>query len=170
MKNRDLITLGFDGAQFHDSTGIVATHVQTGYQWMAGLWECPPGRKESQVPAGEVDALVRALFEEFTVWRLYADPPYWQSWIAVWRGVFGEKRVIEWWTNRRKQMSQALKGFHTAITDGTISHNGSKDLERHIGNSAAELAERDEQGKALWLIRKERPDSPRRSTWQWPRP
>lgn len=163
----DLVTVGFDGAMFHDSTGLVVTHVETGFQWKAGLWECPPGHgtaeKPWQVPADEVDATVRALFEEFNVWRLYADPPYWQSWIAQWRGDFGEERVIEWWTNRRRQMATALEAFNTALLDGTLSHSGDGDLARHMGNSRREnLTQRDEQGKAIWLIRKERPDSPQK--------
>jgi hypothetical protein len=157
-----LITIGFDGAMFHDATGIVCTDVVSGYQWKAGLWECPPNVKEGwQVPAAEVDLVMRELFAKYTVWRLYADPPYWQSWIAGWRGEFGEERVIEWWTNRRKQMAVALEAFQTAIAEGTISHDGSKELARHLGNARrGELPQRDEQGKAIWLIRKERPDSP----------
>jgi phage terminase large subunit-like protein len=157
----DLITLGFDGAQFHDATAVIATHVPTGYQWLAGLWECPPGRATWQVPVGEVDAVVRDLFARFTVWRLYADPPYWQSWIATWQGAFGEERVIEWWTNRYAKMARAVEGFHTAITDGSISHDGHPDVVRHLGSAKKQdIGQRDEQGKALWVIRKDRPDSP----------
>jgi phage terminase large subunit-like protein len=168
VKAGDLITLGFDGAQFHDSTGIVATHIATGYQWVAGLWECPAGRDDWQVPAAEVDALMRSLFTIYNVWRLYADPPYWQSWIAAWAGEFDkgradkDKRVIEWWTNRRKQMSVALENFESAIKEGTISHDGDERLIRHIGNSRRKDLPgwKDEQGRSLWLIQKERPDSP----------
>nr|PZN59797.1 MAG: terminase [Sphaerobacter thermophilus] len=162
VKPGDLIVLGFDGAQFHDSTAIVATHVETGYQWLAGLWECPYGREDVwQVPAEEVDAVVADLFERYDVWRMYADPPYWQSWVAAWAGRYGEDRVVEWWTNRRKAMAYALEGFATAITDGTISHSGDERLTRHLGNSRRhDLPQRDEEGRPLWLIRKERPDSP----------
>lgn len=163
VKPGDLITLGFDGAQFHDSTGLVATHIESGYQWVAGLWECPPGKKNWQVPADEVDRTVRALFEQYDVWRLYADPPYWQSWIATWAGDpdMGSDRVVEWWSNRRKPMTAALENFTTALKDGSLTHDGSKAYERHIGNSRKkELPQRDEEGKALWLIQKERPDSP----------
>ena len=32
-----LITLGFDGGQFHDSTAIVATEIESGYMWVGGL-------------------------------------------------------------------------------------------------------------------------------------
>lgn len=161
-----LITLGFDGAQFHDSTGLVATDILTGYQWVCGLWECPPGGEKRdppwQVPVTEVDALVRSLFEQYNVWRLYADPPYWQSWISQWRGSFTDEKVIEWWTNRRRPMTAALENFDTAIKEGGLSHDGDKRLLRHIGNARRKYlpGEPDEQGKRLWLIQKERPDSP----------
>lgn len=163
VKRGDLITLGFDGAMFHDSTGLVATHVESGYQWVAGVWECPPGRTDWQVPAEEVDALVRWLFDEYDVWRLYADPPYWQSWISAWIGAFTKERVIEWWTNRRRPMTAALESFDSATKEGLLSHDGNRDLIRHIGNARREeLPQRDEQGKPLWLIRKERSDSPQK--------
>lgn len=159
----DLITLGFDGGQFHDSTVLIATHVTTGYQWPAGIWECPPGRTQWQVPVAEVDAIVRDLFARFTVWRLYADPPYWQSWIATWQGVFGEERVIEWWTNRYTKMARAIEGFATAITDGSIRHDGNPDVARHLGNARKQdIGQRDEQGRPLWVVRKDRPDSPQK--------
>lgn len=161
VNNGDLITLGFDGALFHDSTGLVATHVETGYQWVLGAWECPYGQTEWQVPETEVDDAVAAAFERYEVWRMYADPPYWQSWVAKWAGQYGAERCIEWWTNRRNQMTRALELFDTAIKSGTISHDGSEVLSRHIGNSFRhDLPQRDEQGKPLWLIRKERSDSP----------
>jgi hypothetical protein len=160
-----LITVGFDGAQFHDSTGIVATDVETGYQWMAGLWEEPVGPKNPdrpwQVPAEDVDRVMRGLFDTYAVWRLYADPPYWQSWIALWRGLWGEERVIEWWTNRRTPTTRALESFDTAIKTATLTHDGDKRYRAHIANSRRhDLPQRDEQGKPLWLIRKDRPDSP----------
>jgi len=161
VEKGDIIVLGFDGAQFRDATGLVATHVDTGYQWVLGAWECPPGRDDWQVPTDEVDDAVIAAFQQYDVWRMYADPPYWQSWIAKWAGQFGDDRVIEWWTNRRKAMTYALEGFNTAIEEGNLSHDGNDVLSRHVGNAYKhELSQLDEQGKPLWLIRKERSDSP----------
>src|SRR5690606_9171871 len=61
VKPRAAITVGFDGGLTHDSTGVVATEIETGYQWVAGVWECPPGhdgkdgRPSWQVPVDEVD-------------------------------------------------------------------------------------------------------------------
>lgn len=161
VEDGDLITLGFDGAQFRDAVALVATHVETGYQWPLGVWEMPHGAQDWQAPTDEIDDAVRAAFQRYDVWRMYADPPYWQSWVAKWAGEFGEDRVIEWWTNRRRPMTFALESFDTAIKDGTLSHDGDKDLDRHIGNAFRhDLPQLDEEGKPMWLIRKERPDSP----------
>lgn len=157
----DLITLGFDGAMFHDSTGLMATHIETGYQWVLGVWQCPHGQKEWQVPETEVDDAIAGAFEQYDVWRMYADPPYWQSWVAKWAGEYGAERVIEWWTNRRLQMTRALEGFDTAIKSGSLSHDANETLSQHMGNCFRhDLPQLDEQGRHLWLIRKERSDSP----------
>jgi phage terminase large subunit-like protein len=158
-----LIAIGFDGAQVRDSTALIATHIPTGYQWLAGLWERPYGPKGDKwrVPVDEVDACVESLFSRYKVWRMYADPPYWQSHISAWQGLYGDKKVIEWWTNRRKQMAYALEGYCTAIDEGLISHDGNEDVDRHIANAYKHnLPMRDDEGNPLWLIQKERADSP----------
>jgi phage terminase large subunit-like protein len=157
----ELITLGFDGSLFHDSTGIVATHIKTGYQWVIGVWECPLNQTEWKVPEEEVDDAVAASFQQYEVWRMYCDPPYWQAWVSKWAGQYGAEKVVEWWTNRRNQMTWALEAFDTAIKSAEISHDGNDVLSRHIANSCRRnLMKKDEQGHPLWLISKERSDSP----------
>lgn len=162
VASKALITLGFDGSVFHDATALVATEVVTGYQWLAGLWERPYGVDEWQVPTAEVDAVVRSMFERYTVWRMYADPFRWESRIADWIGAFGKERVLEWQTNRPRPMALAISAFDGAIKQGFVCHDGSQDLTRHLGNSRKDDSAHlfDEQGKPLWTIRKERPDSP----------
>lgn len=157
------ITLGFDGARWHDSTGVVATEIMTGFQMLIGLWEKPVDidLPDWEVPAEDVRAVVDEAFERWKVWRMYCDPPYWESIVAEWAGKYGDKRVIEWWTNRRKQMAYAIKSFNTAITSGELLHDGNQHLTRHVGNAVRrELRIRDEDGRPLWTIYKERPDSP----------
>jgi len=157
-----LIALGFDGAQTFDSTALVATDIQTGYQWIAGIWERPLNVEEWRVPAEEVDAVVQDYFNRYMVWKLYADPPYWQEWISKWQGLLGKERVKDWFTNSRRKMAQALEAFNTAIKEGTAIHADDPRFARHIANAHRAEIEgwRDEQGKPLWLIRKARPDSP----------
>lgn len=155
------ITLGFDGAKWYDSTALVATEIATGFQWLPGLWERPDNHDQWEVPTWEVNDTVDDMFSIYNVWRAYCDPPYWETQVAEWAGRYGEKRVIEWWTNRQKPMAYAIKAFNTAITGGELRHSGSPDLTRHIGNAVRRhLRLRDEEGQFLWTIYKERPDSP----------
>lgn len=155
------ITLGFDGARWHDSTAIVATEISTGFQQLAGLWERPENVEEWEVPVDDVKNVMADAFERWDVWRLYADPPYWETTVAEWAGEYGEKRVIEWWTNRPKQTAYAIRGFVNALTAGELLHDGNPHLQRHIGNAVRKmLPQRDEDGKPLWTIYKERAASP----------
>jgi phage terminase large subunit-like protein len=155
-----LITLGFDGAMFHDSVALVGTEVSTGHQFKLGLWECPYGKKDWHAPVDDIEEAVLAAFDNYEVWRLYADPQYWLSYTAQWAGLFGKEKVIEWYTNRYNQMCYAIEAYDTAIKSGELSHDGNKDFERHMGNAfKKELNRHDEQGKKLWVIQKERGDS-----------
>lgn len=156
------IVLGFDGARYHDSTGIVGTHIPSGYQWVVAAWECPYKSEERwEVPENEVDAAIIEAFDRWDVWRLYADPPYWESYVAQWAGKFGEKRVVEWWTNRYKPMAYALRAYFNAMVSGEVCHSGDVALARHIGNAyRRDTKLRDEDGKPLWIIQKERAKSP----------
>lgn len=159
---RALVTLGFDGSRYHDATAIVGTEIETGHQWAVGLWEQPfnaaPGW---EVPAHEVKATIAAAFDYWDVWRMYADPPYWESEVAEWAGEYGEDRVWVWRTNRNTQMANAVRGYSNAILAGELTHDGSAGLTRHIGNACRRvLTVRDDQGKPLWSIYKERDNSP----------
>ncbi len=157
----ELIVLGFDGSRSNDATALVATGVASGYQWPVGVWERPYNITDWEVPSAEVDEAVAAAYERWDVWRMYCDPPYWEGWVSAWAGRYGDKRVIEWWTNRTNQMAYALKAFETAINTGEISHSGDATLTRHIGNAHKRYLKRlDDEGKPLWWIQKERSDSP----------
>jgi phage terminase large subunit-like protein len=156
----ELVTLGFDGARFHDATALVATAVESGLQSMVGLWE-PTGKGEWETPEQEVDAAIAEAFERWSIWRLYADPYWFEGWLAAWSGRYGSDKVISWRTNRLQQMAYALKAFDTAIHSAEISHDGNEALTRHIGAACRrETQFRDDAGARLWVIEKERPDSP----------
>jgi hypothetical protein len=159
-----LITLGFDGARRKDTTALVATEVLTGFQWLVQVWERPEHADEAwEVPAGEVDAAVAECFKRWNVWRLYGDPPYWDEHIDSWAGQFGAERVIRWWTNRDKPMAHALRAYRQAHDDGDLSHDGHPVFVEHIGNSVKKkLLSRTDDDLEMWVIRKDRPDSPRK--------
>ena len=160
-----VITLGFDGSR-NDSTALVGTSVLTGYQWLVGLWERPANLAHDadwEVPEQEVDQAVEACCERWDVWRMYADPPYWETRIAAWAGRHGDDKIVEWPTNRQRPWAYAIRGFANAVANGDLSHSGDQRLTHHVGSAVRRnLTLNDDDGKPLWVIQKERPDSPHR--------
>jgi hypothetical protein len=160
---REYVTAGFDGSKFHDSTGLVGTHVETGYQWVAGVWERPSDVTDEdwEVDEADVEARITELFDTWRVWRLYGDPPYWEEAMDRWVGKWGARKVVKWWTNRDRQMAFSLKAYREAITAGTISHDGDEFMAKHMTNARKrETTVKDDDGKMLYTIRKEAPKSP----------
>lgn len=160
------ITLGFDGSRRLDSTGLIATAIESGYQWVAGKWERPEDVSDEdwEVPEDEVEAEVVYLFENFDVVRFYGDPPYWETALDRWAGRYGDEIVFRWWTNRRKAMAFALRAWITDWREDVLSHDGDEALARHIGNAVRKKTRiRDEEtGDWLWIIAKESPKSRRK--------
>lgn len=161
------ITLGFDGARVRDSTALVGCEIATGFLFVLGLWEKPPeakSRDESEdgweVPADELQSAVEAAFAEFRVLRMYCDPPWWESTVDGWAGRWGKEVVYFWWTNRDRATAFAIRAFWDAVRVGELSHDGSPDFQRHIGNAVRrDIRMRDENGLQYFCIQKERADS-----------
>lgn len=156
-----MITLGFDGSRHRDSTAVVATEIATGYQWLLGVWARPEGVEDWSVPEEEVDAVIAQAFADFDVWRMYADPPFWETAVARWAGQYGEKRVVEWHTRVIRRMAEAVRAYANAMRDGELSHDGDTRMTAAIANSRRhELNFYDDDGNPLWYIEKERSGSP----------
>jgi hypothetical protein len=157
------ITLGFDGSISRDSTGIVATEVESGWQWVLAKWERPldlPREQPWEVPSDEVNAEMADAFARFDVWRLYADKPHWETYVDAWSGEFGEERVINWPTNQHRKMAASVRSFSTAVNDGTLSHSGDAAYARHVGNAHRKDVGATDDGEPLFVIVKEGPMSP----------
>lgn len=155
------ITLGFDGSRTRDATALVATHVLTGHQWPLGIWQRPLDRAQWEVPVDEVETVLDDAFRRYEVWALYADPPYWETSVREWAGQYGVERVVEWWTNRYRPMTRALRGYANAMAAAELSHSGDPLFTEHVGNAVRRyLPLVDEDGQRCWVIQKERPDSP----------
>ena len=167
-KAGSLIVAGFDGSRHDDATGLVACDVATGALWTVGVWERPDGAGDDyEHPESEVDAAVAEMFAEFDVWRMYCDPPWWESTIAKWSGEHhgSDKKpaVVNWWTNRWRPIGHACQAFATAIRAGEVVHEVDGDdrddpLTRHVCNAVRrQVNARDEAGKPLWTISKPAP-------------
>lgn len=163
VADRSLVVLGFSGHRFRDATALVGTEVQSGHQFVVRVWERPPDAPADwEVPEGEVDEEVTAAFDRFDVWRLYGDPPYWESALDRWAGRW-EKRVVRWWTSRNKPWAYALRAYLTAIRTGELSNDGNSAMARHMANAMKREVPnlRDEESRPLWVIAKEHDSSPK---------
>lgn len=169
------VTVGFDGARRRDTTGIVVTDIETGDQMVTGYWERPRHLHVDDdwlISETEVDEAMQAVVDTWDVWRIYCDPPYWESTIDAWAGKFldakGSTIVVQWWTNRRRPMAYALQAYKGAMTTGDLHwvDNGdpAERYAEHIGNARriSQTGMLDDEGLPLWLISKDRPDSPRK--------
>lgn len=165
-----LVVLSFHGSRYWDAAALLATEIATGYQWPLGIWERPADHRGAwEVESDAVDLAVANAFDQLAVWKFYVNPDHWESNAANWQRIYGEDRVLAWRTNSPTHMGRAVRSFDDAIRAGELSHPGdrnhlSRRLSAHIGAAQRrELAQivLDDDGRRLWVIAKERPDSPR---------
>lgn len=157
------ITAGFDGARRRDGTGLVGCDMETGYLFVLGYWQKPGDADDDwEVPEDEVDQVVDHMMETWEVFRLYGDPPFWESALDRWAGRYGAEKVVRWWTNRIKATAIALRAFRNDMDPERMSHDGDEKLAEHIGNATRQETRMRENDEPLWVIRKDSRDSPRK--------
>jgi phage terminase large subunit-like protein len=155
----DPVVLGFDGARWRDACGMVATHIETGWQWPVAWWESD-GSDDWEVTDEQVDGAVAEAMGRWSVVLAYCDPPRFEANVARWSGLYGDKKVLEWYTNRPRQIGQAMRAYRTAQSTGELTHNGDPAYARHIANARkGDLHQLDDDDTPLWTIYKERSDS-----------
>jgi hypothetical protein len=159
-----LITIGVDGARFSDALAIIATEVETGYQWPLVIVERPDGASEDyEHDFDQVDVVVLEACEHFEVWRIYCDPQHIDPLVARWQGRWGERKVLPWYTNRPRAIAFAVRRFAEALAAGDLSHSGDPTFARHIRNAARRKVNvHDDDHRQLWTIAKDRRGSPRK--------
>jgi phage terminase large subunit-like protein len=156
------ISLGLDGSKWRDTTGIIATEIETGWQWVVEEWN-PAELQSGEVPTDEVEAVLLDTFDRFDVARLYGDPA--QGFDVVLARLSNKHggRVVEFYTDSRglRSTAYATRSYATAMRSGEVTHSGDKRLAEHIGNAhCRDIRMTDDEGQPLWLIEKERRDSP----------
>lgn len=164
-KENALIVIGVDGARYEDALAIVCTDIETGFQWLAGLWTKPQNASDDyEHPLHEVDEIITDLFERYDVWRLYGDPGAQYANISIliekWQGRWTEKRVVAWMMNRPRVAAMMVRNYAAAIESGDVTHDGNKQFAQHIKNARRKkVLAYDEDGHQLWTITKEAPFS-----------
>ncbi|MGH3029263.1 MAG: hypothetical protein ACRDNE_00575 [Gaiellaceae bacterium] len=158
------IVVGVDGARFVDALGLIATDIESGFQWPLGIWERPPAPPDGyEHPFDQVDGAMLDAFDDFDIWRVYVDPQWIDHLLEKWQGRWGKKRVLAWLTNRPHQMAHAVRGYTDAIGAGDLSHNGDPVFTRHIKNAVKQKVNvYDDDHRQMHTLSKDRPDSPRK--------
>ncbi|MFD6432829.1 hypothetical protein [Streptomyces venezuelae] len=160
------VVLGFDGSDMDDWTAIRA-ETMDGYQFtpVFGAADEPtiwnPADYGGQVPRAEVRAAMDQLMNRYDVVRLYADPPYWDTEVDEWVDLYGEERVIRWYTRRMVQMHAAAERLKTDVVKrntgegsraAAFTHDGCELTTAHVANTR--MAERP---SGLYVLRKASP-------------
>jgi hypothetical protein len=158
-----VVVVGVDGARFADALAVVATEVETGYQWPLGIWERPPNAPdEYEHPLDDVDEAVADAVDRFEVWRVYVDPQWIDKLVDLWRGRYGG-RVFAWHTSRVRPTAWAVRSYAQAISAGDVAHSGDPHFLRHVANARRRtVAVFDDDHRSLFVLSKDRPDSPRK--------
>ena len=142
VRPRTRICLGFDGSDTNDWTGIRAETLdmhQFTPTYHSGtrptIWD--PSQWGGRVPRLEVHAAFEEIMSEFDVVRVYVDPFGWGTDLAQWAAKYGQKKFVEWRTNRQNLMWEELERFKTSVTnpDTTFTHDGCKTTAIHIRNA-----------------------------------
>jgi hypothetical protein len=157
------VTGGFDGSRWRDTTALVITEVDTGFQRLAGLWvpeDCPGG----EVPVAEVEAAMDDAFRRWRMLRLYGDPAQgWDDPLARLAGKHGAKKVALFYTDSRnlRRTATMCRSYAAAIKTGEVRNDGDPRFARHVGAAQKrDIHMQDEDGTPLWVMSKERHDSP----------
>lgn len=159
------IVVGVDGARYRDSLAMIATEVDTGFMWPLGIWTRPPHAPDDyEHDFEEVDGVLQDAFNTYDVWRVYIDPGSQfaniSALVDIWQGRWGAKRVIAWMMTRPRITAYAVRNFASAIATGDLSHNGDDLFAEHIANARrSQTTVLDEDGRPMFLLRKETPMS-----------
>lgn len=160
----ELVTVGFDGAKFRDSTAIVVVDVVTGLMELTDIWERPLDLGDQdpwEVPEGAVREAMDRIFQTYQVWKVYADPPYWTEVVGGWAAKWPDQ-VEEWWTNRFAPVGHANREFAEDLADGKLRPgNGplADSLEKHVTGAGRDpLNIYMPDGRRLYRLTKQHPD------------
>ena len=159
-----VVALGIDGARHQDALAVVATEVETGYQWPVIIVERPahaPDDYEHDLDV--VDGAVAEVFERYLVWRCYCDDQYIGALIEKWQNRYGQRRVVIWHTNRPRPIAWAVRAYEEAVAGGDVSHSGDPTFLEHIRNARRrKLTVLDDKERQMHTLSKDSIASPRK--------
>ena len=96
IKPGERITLGFDGSISDDATALVGCRVSDGLLFLVKLAQKPDGPDGAgwRVDRDALDAKVQWMFEHYNVVGFFADVNPWESMIAKWELLYGDRLMV----------------------------------------------------------------------------
>ncbi|MEU3613519.1 Terminase [Streptomyces sp. NPDC006872] len=149
IPDSDPMVMFFDGSKSDDATGLVGCDVQTGHLVTLASWEKPDGplAKGWEVDRGDVDRVVRQVFETRNIVAFFADVREFESYVDTWGVDFGDRLVIQAVTGRNahsvawdmrtkaREFTEACGRADIDIREKTLTHDGDSRLQRHVLNA-----------------------------------
>ncbi|WIY81776.1 terminase large subunit [Propionimicrobium sp. PCR01-08-3] len=127
------VVLSLDGSFNGDSTALLVTQVSTSpLMNLGGIWEPPAGQDDYRVPILEVEDRIRELAKQYKVIELTADPYRWARTLQV---IAEEGIPTTEFPQTAVRMTPATNDFVQSCLNHEVSHDGTPDLARHIGNA-----------------------------------
>jgi hypothetical protein len=127
--------LVFCGTYQRDSAALIACTVEreVPHVQVLGLWERPAGMDETvTVPAGDVDATVRAALRKYEVESFIVDLPGWEDEADEWDERYGSVVSFPLEKSRRTRMVAAGARFFSLVQTGGLTHDGHPLLARQL--------------------------------------
>jgi hypothetical protein len=161
VPDQSLIVLGVNGSR-SSSLAIVGTEVESGHQFVVGLWELPKGAEEGfEHPVHEIDGAMLETFDKYEVWRAYTYGNI-ATLAATWEGRW-DKKIIDFPINSPTRMAVAVRNYVGAVNGGEFTTDGNSTMAAHIRHARKKrsTAKDPEDGRPMWTLAPDRPNSPR---------
>lgn len=150
---KEQITMFLDCSKSEDSTGLVGCRLKDGHVFKLGLWQKPHGHRGKGwlAPREEVDAAVRAAFQQFSVVWFGVDPSparddedeslYWMQLADRWHRDFRKKLPV--WATPGEVIG------HSVLFDMRLSQRGAHERMRVFTEQAMQCAKDIDEDAAL---------------------
>lgn len=148
------IAVGFDGSISDDMT-VLWGCTKDRFLFEIAAWGRPAtAGRDWRVPRSEVHDTVAEVMARYDVGLMLCDPPKWYSELEEWERLYGD-RVAQLPTNSAAHFAPACDLFATSVREGSLSHDGSDLLTRHLAATARKkvrVNDDDDDGRSKFVF------------------
>lgn len=133
IPSRSEVVLGFDGSFNGDTTALVAVQIgERPHVHVVKSWENVSNDRDWRVPIEDVEDEIRRAARRWRAREVTADAYRWARSLEI---LQKERLPIVEFPQSPSRMIPATTRFHEAVCNGTMTHDGSPDLRRHVSNA-----------------------------------